>query len=132
LLRAGEERPKPNAERLREFGEAGRESLEFRFFSEKPIYDDLEQLMLADSLAFMIANLGFNDPLVQKVLAGKSPRERASELVLGTKVKSVEMRKRLYEQGTNAVNAAHDPMLELAKAIDGESRAVRQNHRRTG
>ena len=126
LLRAGEERPKPNAGRLREFGEAGRESMEFALFSEKPIYDDLEQIMLADSLAFLIANLGYNDPLVQKVLAGKSPRERASELVLGTKVKSVEMRKRLYEQGTNAVNAAHDPMLELARAIDGESRAVRK------
>ena len=126
LLRAAEERPKPNAERLREFGEAGRESLEFSLFSEKPIYDDLEQLTLADSLTFMVSILGNNDPLVQKVLAGKSPRDRASEVVLGTKVKSVDVRKRLYKEGKNAVDAAQDPMIELAKAIDDEARALRK------
>jgi hypothetical protein len=126
LLRAGEERPKPNPERLREFGEAGRESLEFELFSEKPIYDDLEQLTLANSLTYLVARLGYDDPLVQQVLAGKSPRARASELVLGTKVKSVELRKRLYQQGASAVEASHDPMIELARLIDPEARAVRK------
>jgi len=126
LLRASEERPKPNRERLREFGEAGRESLEFALFSEKPIYDDLEQLTLADSLTYLVTKLGYDDPLVQQVLAGKSPRERASELVLGTKIKSVEMRKRLYQQGASAVEAAHDPMIELARLLDPESRALRK------
>ncbi|HMC64171.1 MAG TPA: S46 family peptidase, partial [Gemmataceae bacterium] len=126
LLRAGEERPKPNSERLREFGEAGRESLEFELFSEKPIYADLEQLTLADSLAFLVAQAGYTDPLAQEVLAGKSPRERASELVLGTKVKSVEVRKRLYQEGSAAVEAARDPMIELARMVDGEARALRK------
>ncbi|PWU16662.1 MAG: serine protease [Verrucomicrobia bacterium] len=126
LLRAGEERPKPNAERLREFGEAGRESLEFQLFSEKPIYDDLEQLTLADSLTYLVKQLGYGDPLVQQVLAGKSPRERASELVLGTKVKSVELRKRLYQEGAKAVAAAHDPMIELASLVDPEARSLRK------
>jgi hypothetical protein len=126
LLRAGEERPKPNRERLREFGEAGRESLEFELFSEKPIYDDFEQLTLADSLTFLVSQLGYDDPLVQQVLAGKSPRERAAELVLNTKVKSVDVRKRLYQQGASAVEAAHDPMIEVARLIDPEARAIRK------
>lgn len=126
LLRAAEEKPKPNTERLREFGEAGLASLEFQLFSEKPIYDDLEQLLLADSLTFLTGKLGFSDPLVQKVLAGKSPRERASELVRGTKVKDVALRKRLYSGGITAVEAAHDPMIELARLIDDEARAVRK------
>ncbi|HZR19484.1 MAG TPA: S46 family peptidase [Verrucomicrobiae bacterium] len=126
LLRASEEKPKPNTERLREFGEAGLASLEFQLFSEKPIYDDLEQLLLADSLTFLAGKLGFSDPLVQKVLAGKSPRERASELVRDTKVKDVALRKSLYSGGTAAVQAAHDPMIELARLIDGEARAVRK------
>src|SRR5204863_5545344 len=114
LLRAGDERPKPNSERLREFGEAGRESLEFQLFSDKPIYDDLEILTLSDALTFLATQLGSSDPLVQKVLAGKSPRERGAELVQGTKVKNVAVRKELYEKGKEAVEAAHDPVIEVA------------------
>ena len=126
LLRAGDERPKPNSERLREFGEAGRESLEFQLFSDKPIYDDLEILTLSDALTFMAMQLGASDPLVQKVLAGKSPRERAADLVQGTKVKNVAVRKELYEKGKEAVAAAHDPMIELAQMVDGEARELRK------
>jgi len=125
LLRAADERPKPNAERLREFGEAGRESLEFELFSEKPIYDDFEQLKLADSLSWLAMHLGYTDAMVQKVLAGKLPRQRAAELVQGTKVKSVAVRKQLYDGGKAAVDAANDPMVEVARLVDADARAVR-------
>ena len=74
LLRAGEELPKPNGERLREFSDSGKASLELELFSEKPIYTDLEILMLADSLTCLAGELGANDPLVSKVLAGRSLR----------------------------------------------------------
>jgi hypothetical protein len=111
---------------LREFGEAGLASLEFQLFSEKPIYDDLEQLTLADSLTFLTGKLGYADPLAQKVLDGKSPRERASELVRGTKVRDVAFRKKLYQEGRTAVDAARDPMIELARLIDPDARAVRK------
>ncbi|MBI3415186.1 MAG: S46 family peptidase [Verrucomicrobia bacterium] len=126
ILRVAEERPKPNAERLREFGEAGRESLEFQLFSEEPIYDDLEQLKLANGLTSLAKHLGYAHALVQKILAGKSPRQRATELVSGTKLKSVEARKKLYEGGQSAVDAARDPMIELARLVDAEARAVRK------
>ena len=53
LLRVAEERQKPNGERLREFTDSGRQSLELQLFSTKPIYDDLEELSLADSLTFL-------------------------------------------------------------------------------
>src|SRR4051812_16391848 len=85
LLRAGEERPKPNGERLREFTEASRESLELQLFSEKPIYNDLEELQLADSLTYLVEEMGATNQIVQQILAGKSPRERATELVEKTK-----------------------------------------------
>ena len=126
LLRAGDEKPKPNGERLREFGDAGRESLELQLFSDKPIYDDLEQLLLADSLTYLTTELGVTDPLVQKIMAGKSPQERAGELIRGTKVKDVSLRKKLYEGGASAVTAAKDPMIELARLIDAEARALRK------
>jgi hypothetical protein len=126
LLRAAAERPKPNAERLREFAEAGRESLEFELFSAKPIYDDFEQLRLTDALTFLAQELGYDDPLVATVLAGQSPRERARQVIAGTKVKDVAVRKQLYEGGQEAVDAARDPMIELARLIDPAAREVRK------
>ncbi len=126
LLRAGDERPKPNGERLREFSDAGKASLELGLFSEKPIYADLELLSLADALTFFAGQLGVRDELAQKVLAGKSPRDRAAELIHGTKVRDVAFRKRLYEGGASAVAAANDPMIEVARLVDEESRALRK------
>jgi hypothetical protein len=126
LLRAGEERPKPNGERLREFNEAGRESLELQLFSEKPIYNDLEELQLADSLTYLVEELGATNQILQKVLAAKSPRARASELVHGTKVNDVSLRKKLYEGGTKAIDSTKDPMIELARAVDSQARDVRK------
>jgi Peptidase S46 len=126
LLRAGEERPKPNGERLREFSDSGKVSLELELFSEEPIYTDLETLTLVDSLTFFVNERGVNDPLVQSVLAGKSPRDRAVELINGTKVCDVTFRKQLYDGGSNAVSAAKDPMIELARLVDPESRALRK------
>jgi len=126
LLRAGEERPKPNGERLPEFTDSEKESLEFALFSEKPIYTDLEVLKLADSLTYIAGQLGAADPLVQKVLAEKSPRVRAEELVNSTKVRDVAFRKQLYEGGASAVSAAADPMIELARLVDAAARALRK------
>ena len=42
---------KPSSERLREYRDSARESLEQQLFSPAPIYDDLERVKLADSLA---------------------------------------------------------------------------------
>ncbi len=126
LLRAGDERPKPNGERLEEFSDANKESLELSLFSEKPIYTDLEILGLTDALTFMSGAIGADDPLMQKVLAGKSPANRATELILGTKVRDVAFRKKLYEGGAAAVSAANDPMIELARLVDPDSRALRK------
>jgi hypothetical protein len=60
------------------------------------------------------------------VLAGKSPRARAAELVNGTKLLDVAVRKRLYEGGAAAVTAAKDPMIEVAQVIDAEARKLRK------
>jgi regulator of RNase E activity RraB len=126
LLRASDELPKPSGERLREFGDAKLASLKFSLFSNDPIYEDLETIKLADSLTYLASMYGSDNDLVKKVLGGKSPRERAYELVTGTKVRDVEFRKKLFEGGKAAVDAAKDPMIELARSIDGEARAARK------
>ena len=88
-------------------------------FSEAAIYDDLETLKLADSLSLLAEQFGYDSPLVQKVLAGKSPLERAQELVNNTKVKEVSNRKKLYEGGRQAVEGVKDPLIELARLVVG-------------
>jgi urease gamma subunit len=126
LLRASEELPKASGDRLREFGDARLPSLKFQLFSDEPIYEDLEILKLTDSLTFLATTYGPENPLVKKILAGKSPRERAAELVAGTKVKDPEVRKKLFDGGKAQVDAAKDPMIELARATDTEARAFRK------
>jgi len=126
LLRAGDERPKPNGERLKEFGEARKASFEQALFSEKPIYADLEIILLTDALTLFAENAGFNDALVQKVLAGKSPRERAAELINSTQVRDVAFRKKLYEGGAKAVADIKDPLIEIARLVDVPARALRK------
>jgi hypothetical protein len=126
LLRAAEELPKASGERLREFGDARLDSLKFQLLSDEPIYPDFETLKLSNGLEFLAITLGPDSDLVKKVLDGKSPRERAFELISGTKVRDVEFRKKLFEGGKAAVEAAKDPMIELARLVDPLSRAVRK------
>jgi hypothetical protein len=128
LLRAAEERAKPNGERLPAFRDSAQESLELELFSKEPIYDDYEILRLSDSLTDFTSQFGADDPLVQKVLAGKSPHGRAVELVTGTKLKDVAVRKDLYHKDAAALQAAHDPMLDLARLVDGPAREARKLH----
>lgn len=126
LLRAADELPKPSGDRLREFGETRLPSLKLQLFSDEPIYDDLEVVKLADALAQFATTMGADHELVKKVLDGKSPPDRAFELVNNTKVRDVEFRKKLFEGGKAAVDAAKDPLIELARLVDGPSRAVRK------
>ena len=126
LTRAIDERAKPNGERIPAFRDSARESLELELFSTEPIYDDYEILRLSDSLTDFASQFGANDPLVQKVLAGKSPHARAVELVTGTKLKDVAVRKDLYGKDAAALQAAHDPMLDLARLIDRPARDARK------
>ncbi len=125
LVRMAEEDKKPSAERLREFRDSARESLLQQLFSPAPIYKDLEQAKLADLIAFMMEQRGGDDPLVQKVLAGKSPSELAVELIQGTQLEDVAVRRKLAEGGAAAVDASKDPLIQLARLVDPQSREVR-------
>jgi hypothetical protein len=126
LARAADELPKPSGERLREFADARLPILKFNLFSDEPIYEDLETVKLADGLTFLAITLGPEHELVKKVLAGKSPRDRAYELISGTKVRDPEFRKKMFEGGKAALDEARDPMIELARLVDMASRAIRK------
>jgi len=128
IVRLTAESEKPNAERLREYAEAGLDSLKQQLFSEAPIYPELELAKLADSLGMYEELAGAENELVQKVLDGKSPIERATELVRGSKLAEVDVRRKLVDGGRKAVEASDDPMIRLARLIDEPARKVRKEY----
>jgi hypothetical protein len=128
LVRLAEENAKPNAERLPEFTDARRASLELGLYSPAPIYDEFEKLKLADSLGFMIELLGADHALVKQIMNGKTPEARAAELIDGTKLKDVDYRKQLAAGGKQAIDSSTDPMIVLARLIDPKAREMRKRY----
>ncbi len=125
VLMAAEDQ-KPNAERMAQFAEAGRQSLEMQLFSPAPIYPDLELTKFADSIALFVERRGGDHPLVQKILAGKGPQARAAELMAGTKLMDVAERKKLAEGGQAAIEASQDTMIQLARMLEPETRRLQK------
>jgi hypothetical protein len=128
LVRLAAESQKPNAERLPEYTDARRASLELALYSPAPIHDDFEELKLADSLGFMVELLGADNDLVKQVLAGKTPEARAKEMIEGTKLGDVAVRKELAAGGKAAIDASTDPMIVVAREIDAKAREVRKRY----
>ncbi len=128
LVRMAEESEKPNNQRLPEYTDARRGSLELALFSPPPVYDDFEKLKLASSLALLQKEYGPNHPITQRVLKGKTPAARAAELIDGTKLKDAEFRKQIAAGGMKAIRESNDPMIELALSVDTEARAVRKRY----
>src|SRR5215216_2784500 len=128
LVRLAAENEKPNAQRMPDYTDARRASLELALYSPAPIHEDFEKMKLADSLAYMVELLGADNALAKQVLAGKSPEARANELVSGTKLKDPEYRKELAKGGTAAIEASTDPMIVVARLIDPKSREVRKRY----
>lgn len=128
VIRLVGESDKPNAERLPEYTDARRASLELSLYSPAPIYDDFEKIKFADSLAFMRDELGADNATVKKVLGAKSPEARAAELIDGTKLKDVAYRKQLVAGGSKAIAESTDPLIVLAQSIDEEALTLRKRY----
>jgi len=128
LVRLAAENEKPNAQRLPEYTDARRASLELALYSPAPIHDDFEKLKLADSLGFMVELLGADHPLVKQILDGKTPEVRANELIEGTKLKDPAVRRELAAGGSKAIESSNDPMIVLARTIDPKARESRKRY----
>jgi hypothetical protein len=126
LVRAAEEKSRPNGDRLREYRDSNLPSLEQQLFSAAPIYKNLETGTLTLSLAMMQEALGPEDAAVKIALSGKSPEAAAKTLIGGTKLDDVTVRKQLYAGGKAALDASADPLIVLMRNVDPEARAVRK------
>ncbi len=128
IVRLAAESTKPETERLPEYTEARRASLERSMFSPAPIYPAMEKAKLAASLKFAAQELGANEKCIGQILGGKDADARAAELVDGTKLADVTVRKALVAGGAAAVTASADPMIVLARTIDPEARMIRKKY----
>ena len=131
LVRAAEELPKHNAERLREYTEGQLPGLRMQLLREAPITADLERVQLTFGFNKLRETLGADDAFVQTVLGREAPEELARALVKGTKLFDVKERKRLLDGGAAAIAASKDPMILLARRVDAPSREVRKRYEDT-
>ena len=126
LARYPVELAKPNGERLREYTDGALPALKQSLLDAAPIHVELEKARLTWSLTKLREVYGADDAFVKMALAGKSPEDRAAELIDGTKLADPAVRKaRLEEKGKVEES---DPMMAFAKLVDAESRAVRKRY----
>jgi Peptidase S46 len=128
LVRGTVERDKPNDERLKEFTDTAVPGIERSLFARVPVYPDYEQLNFSYSLERLREALGPDHPLVRRLFAQQSPQVLAAQLITETQLDDADLRRRLWESGRSAVAASHDPMIQLARAIDPDARALRQQY----
>ncbi|MFP5358537.1 MAG: S46 family peptidase [Gammaproteobacteria bacterium] len=128
LVRAAEERKKPNAQRLRGYTDAELPRLQQLLLSSAPLDAAYETATLAWSLTKLRELLGVDDPFVRLVLGKESPEALAARLVAGTRMGDVAARKALWEGGAAAVAKSRDPFIRLALATDPAARAIRKRY----
>jgi hypothetical protein len=126
LVRGAAERGKPDSERFREYTDTALRRVEQQLGAGVPVYPELEELRLGNSLERMREWLGPDHALVRKLLSKESPAALAKRVVAGTKLADPAVRMELWKGGSAAIAASNDPMIELARAIDPEARMVRK------
>jgi len=127
LVRAADERTKPNAQRLPEFTDLNLPRLQRALLTPAPHYPDLDEIDLAFRLSKLRETLGTDDPLVKAFLGTASPDELAHRLVSETKLGDPAVRKSLYDGGKDAIAASTDPMIVMARNLDPQLRALRKD-----
>jgi hypothetical protein len=126
LVRAAEERAKPNGERLPEYTESRLPLLQKQVLDPKPVYPWLEEMMLEWSLSKAREYLGADDSDTKLLLGKESPEQLASRLVAGSKLADPAYRKALWDGGLAAIQASKDPMILYALKLDPRQRQLQQ------
>ncbi|MCL2626743.1 MAG: S46 family peptidase [Cystobacterineae bacterium] len=126
LLRAAEEREKPNASRLSEYSDANLPNIETLLTHKAPLYPKLETALLRFELEKIREALGVDHPFVKTLLGKDTPARVAARLVSKTQLADVKVRKKLWEGGAQAIAQSKDAMLLFAKLADPHGRAIRK------
>ena len=127
VLRLPDELTKPSGERLREYRDTALPSLEQQLYSPAPITPSLDTATIGENLRFFAQELGAQDPVVKKLLDGKTPEKAAEMYVATSKLADIAERKRLATN-LEAMRASDDGMLRLARILDERNRPLRKRY----
>jgi hypothetical protein len=125
LVRGAQERVKPNAERLPEFGDARLRSVETRLLAAKPTFASLDEVQLGWWLSKLREVLTVDDPRVRRLLGDESPEALAARLAGGTRLGDPAVRRALWEGGLPAIEASQDPLIRWLRAAEPVLRSSR-------
>ena len=128
IVRWTEESRKPNGERLPEFTDVRKPQIEKQLASDAPIYPGLEKARVTAGLTMMRERLGADHALARQVLDGKSPADRAAELVDGTRLGDAAYRKELFAGGAAAIEASKDPFIAVVRLFEPRARELRRKY----
>ncbi|HEY1613740.1 MAG TPA: S46 family peptidase [Rhizomicrobium sp.] len=127
LVRAAEERAKANSDRLPEYTDSQLPLLKKRVLDARPVYPELEEVMLDFWLSKLRENLTADASGTKTFLGKNSPEELAANLAT-SKLGDPALRKRLWDGDLAAIKSSDDPLIRFVLATDGASRAVRKQY----
>ena len=128
IVRAAQERAKPNEQRLPEYGEARLRAVETRVLAERPTFAALDEVQLAWWLSKLREVLTADDPRVRALLGEESPEGLAHRLAVGTRLGDPAVRRALWEGGLLAVEVSEDPLIEWMLRAQPVMRAARAEY----
>ncbi len=127
LVRAAEEKAKPNGDRLPAYTDSRLALLSKTLLDPQPVYPELEQVALEYWLSKLRENLTA-DASGTKIFLGKDSPEALSARLAQSKLGDPAVRKALWDGGMAAVQASDDPMIKFVLATDAASREVRKQY----
>ena len=127
LVRAAEERGKPNADRLPQYSDSRLALLSKTLLDPQPVYPELEQLALEFWLTKLRENLTA-DAAGTKIFLGKDSPENLAARLSKSGLGDPALRKRLWDGGKVAISTSNDPMIKFVLTTDAASRAVRKEY----
>jgi hypothetical protein len=125
LVRAAEERAKPNGERLREYADARLPLVEKQMLDAQPVYPEMDKLQLEFWLTKLREELTADAPETALYLGKDSPENLARALA-ASKLADANLRKQLWEGGLAAVRASDDPLIRFVLRTDAAARNLRK------
>jgi hypothetical protein len=126
LVRLPAEQAKPNGDRLPEYTESALPGRRQLVTAPRPYSKEMDTVFLTHALTHLREQLGLDDAAVKALLGRRSPEEVAASAIGGTRLDDAAVRAELMKGGAAAIEAATDPLIALAKAVDPFARAARR------
>jgi hypothetical protein len=127
IVRGGEERAKPDGERMPRYTEARLSIVERALGANQTITPEFEELHLAFWLSKLREQLTVDNATTRRILGAESP-EALAERLSRSRLADPAYRMQLWEGGAEAVAASDDPLIQFVRAWDADARAVRTRY----